>query len=148
MEAIARQIQHVEGGGHVGGCGLGERQVELDRGRAVDHVADPIHQRAAQGGCETRCVLGEVDLHRAQQVQRAGRKVREAGGRQHLALQPLLRRGAPRASDRQVDAPDPELFPPPQQVVEHDLAQEARGAGQEHLGRSRRPPHFDTAPAA
>jgi hypothetical protein len=138
----------VEGGGHVGGCGLGERQVELDRGRAVDHVADPLRERAAQGGCEARCVLGEVDLHRAQQVQGIGGKAREAGGRQHLALQPLRRRGAPRAPDRQMDALDAELFPSPQQVVEHDLAQEARGARQEHLGRSRRPPHFDTAPAA
>ena len=128
----ARDLERMQRAARVDRERLGERQRELDRRRAVDHVRDLRGDARARRRREAEPGPRHVSRQRLDARLPAARVGREARRRGDVRAQP--RRcvlGIARAHERE-HALDTELRAAPQQLLEHDLADEAGRAGEQH----------------
>ena len=135
--ARARDLERVERALRVDGERLRERQRELDRRRAVDHVGDLGGDARARERLESECGTRDVAGQRLDALLPAVRKSGET--RRGVDVRAAARCGVlriARAHERE-HALDPELLAAAQQLLEHDLAHEAGRAREQDRARQR-----------
>jgi len=106
-------------------------EVEVHGGGTVDDVGHLVPDALGDQRVEAAARLLHVAGHRYDHAVEVGRVPREAGRIRHFLGVALLRLLGAARPDQQVDAANADLRALAQQLFEHDLANEARGARQE-----------------
>ena len=117
----ARQLEQVEARRNVRTSRVGERKVEIHRGRGMQHVGDLPCDLVARGRVEAEAGLLQRALDDLHPLGPVHRKVTETIRRRHLMTKALFGGARRLRADQNVHTLDPELLAPAQQLLEQNL---------------------------